>query len=116
MPEKHYGLRLTVGGAPNTPHRVGDLPGYFRPETPTPVGGDGELTVDQARKAAKAHGDALELVELTAAQVKEGRDQAAADHEAGRSGLVEARRAEPDGAEIEQVQDEAAALAGQKEE
>ena len=54
-PEK--GLRLTLGHAPASPHIVPGLRGFFSPDEPTPLGGDGELSVDDAKAYIAAHAD-----------------------------------------------------------
>jgi hypothetical protein len=75
--EKVYGLRLTLPGAPNTPHGCAALPGaYFRPDRATPVGGRhplrirNEPTLEEARRVNADPGCDLELVELTEAEVR----------------------------------------------
>ena len=73
MADKRYGLRLTLGGAPNTPHLVPGLPGYFRPDVPTPVGGDGELTLEAAREVSKSNSP-VELVELKPKEADEAKE------------------------------------------
>lgn len=94
MPSKRYGIRLIVGGAPNTPHVVAGLRGLYRPDVPTPVGESGDPIDDLelARKLVKERSDAVELVEISAGQVKDAQAQSKADLEASRSGLPEARR------------------------
>lgn len=77
MAGKRYGLLLTLGGAPNTPHTVEGLPGYYRPDIPTPVGGDGELSLEAAREAAKNNDD-LKIVELSGKRLEDA-EQLAAD-------------------------------------
>lgn len=68
---KHYGLRLTLPGAPTGPehpgHHVMGVPGAYWPDRPTPVGGPGEISLDKARELDRGHVD-LELVEMTAAE------------------------------------------------
>jgi hypothetical protein len=50
------GLRLTLGGAPNTPHRITGFPGLYRANSPTPVGGDGDvLSVEDAKRLIADH-------------------------------------------------------------
>lgn len=109
MAEKRYGLRLTLGGAPNTPHLVPGLPGYFRPDIPNPVGGDGQISVEDAKAAAEIS-DVLELVELE--DVAKAEQVAAEDFEQGRSGIQVAARESPNSTEQNRLNDEADATSG----
>jgi hypothetical protein len=61
---KNYGLRLTLGGAPAVPHTVPGVPGFFRPDEPTPVGDDHPVSLVWARELDKDESVELELVEL----------------------------------------------------
>lgn len=70
MADKRYGLFLDLPGAPATAHTVPGLAGYYWPDRPTPVGGDGELPLDVARAAAKDDGVPLRIDEITPAQAK----------------------------------------------
>ena len=88
MAEKNYGLRLTVAGAPNTPHTVGQVPGLFRPDIPTPVGGPGELDLKFARELDADKSIPLELVEVKA--VDKARKQAGDDLQQARGGILDA--------------------------
>lgn len=110
---KQYGLRLTLGGAPDTPHQFPGFPGLYRPSRPTPVGGPGEATLEQAQEVDKKRGFPLELVEMTAKEVDEAREGHLVDLDDARHGIVAHRKAEPTGAEIEQIKDEMAAIAAQ---
>lgn len=88
---KRQGLRLkndgeTLGGAPSTPHVIPGWPGYYRADIPTPVGGDGELTLEAAQELAKT--GVVELVEIKDSEVPVAEEQAKADIQAGREGLV----------------------------
>lgn len=58
------GLRLTLPGAPDVPHFVPGVRGMYSPTTPTPVGGDGELTVDEAQRLHDDPVVPLELVDV----------------------------------------------------
>jgi hypothetical protein len=54
---KRQGLRLkndgeNLGGAPATPHVIPGWPGYYRHDVATPVGGDGEITLEAAKELA----------------------------------------------------------------
>ena len=106
MAAKRYGLLLTLGGAPNTPHTVQGLPGYYRPDIPTPVGGDGELSLEAAREAAKNNDD-LKLVELSGKRLADAEELAEATMKAARKH----RTALPD-AEAVRRSDEATAMKG----
>jgi hypothetical protein len=56
---KRYGLVLTLEGAPGTPHTIPGLPGYFRADVPTPVGGENELSLDAAKAFIKKHDESV---------------------------------------------------------
>lgn len=90
MAQKHQGLLFVYPGAPNTPHVIEGLPGYYSPAVPHPVGDD--LSLEAAKAAVKQHPDLLKLVDIPAGKVEE----AAAHHRglvsAGRNELVQARR------------------------
>lgn len=90
---KRYGLRLTLGGAPNTPHVVPGLPGYYRPDIPTPVGGDGELSLEAAREADKGS-EEVELVAMTAKEASDAEAVAADTMKQARRNRAELRNAE----------------------
>jgi hypothetical protein len=112
MASKRYGLILTLGGAPASPHVVAPLPGYYRPDVPHLVGGpDDDLTLEEAKAAAKEH-DSLELVEVSATKEKEAEEVAEGDLQAGRNALSDARRDGRAGDAPSRAQDEAAALKG----
>lgn len=70
MPPKkeagRFGLRLTMPGAANAPHTIRGVRGEYRPDVPTPVGGQGEMTIEYARKLDKEPKVPLELVPLDA--------------------------------------------------
>lgn len=110
MPTKRHGLRLTLPGAPTTPHTVPGVAGYYRPDIATPVGGEGELTLEAARKLAADESIELELVELAAGEAKEAAELAKQTIREARKGLVAARRLKPKGDEREQVADEQEAI------
>jgi len=93
MAAKRHGLILTLGGAPATPHMVSPLPGYYRPDVPHLVGGEGDdLTLEEAKAAVKSHGDVLKLVEVAADEAEEAERVHAEDTARGRGALQEARR------------------------
>lgn len=64
MSKTTVGLILTLGGAPCSPHRVGNLPGMYRPDRPTPTGGPGECTASQAIAANEDPGCPVALVQI----------------------------------------------------
>ena len=90
MSTKRKGVLLILGGAPDTPHIIEGLPGYFSPSQPRMVRDD--FTLETARQAVKDHGDVLELVDVSAGKA----DAAEAAHEAyvqeGRTAIADARR------------------------
>lgn len=104
---KRYGLRLTLPGAPATPHTVQGVNGYFWPDRATPVGGPGELSLESARKVDAAEGAPLELVEITDKQAAEYAAHLAAFRAANGRHLAEAAR--QGGAEGQIARDELAA-------
>lgn len=111
--KKVKGLRLILGGAPDTPHQVADLPGYYLPSRVTPVGGPGEASEEQAKEAAARDGAVVELVEISEAQAERERDFQAELVVRGRQGVLDMRR-RAKGDEIERVRREEAALAARE--
>lgn len=111
MATKNQGLRLTVGGAPLTPHIVPGLPGFYYPHKATPVGGPGEASLEQAKEAATGRGAAVELVDMTQKETDDAREALAEVSEAARKGVLERRR-DAEGAEADILRDQAAAVAG----
>lgn len=73
---------LTLGGAPPVAHTILGLYGTFRPDRPTPVGGPGELTLQQAKDADADEGCPLELVQIPESEVPKLRKQAEQDRRA----------------------------------
>jgi hypothetical protein len=110
--KKRYGLVLTLGGAPATPHVIAGVPGHFRPNVPTPVGEEGEIPLEDAKAFAKEHD--LALVEITDAKAKKAKKLAEDTAEAIRKGLEDAA-AVAEGAEPGLINDEKAAVAAAKE-
>jgi hypothetical protein len=100
----YQGLILTLGGAPATPHTVAGLRGQYRPDRPTPIGGEGELSIAEAQAAIDA-GAHLEIVTISRTDIDDVRDAAAADIADARRGVVEARQDNPVGAETDQIND-----------
>ena len=114
------GLRLTLPGAPDTPHVVPGIPGLYRPGRPTPVGGDTDpVTLDRAQELHAAEGVPLELVDMTAAEADAARAELTDHLDASRAALAHARRhARQTGTtpeEAERITDEAAATATAEE-
>jgi hypothetical protein len=105
MAAKHYGLRLTLGGAPNNPHIVEGVLGVYRPDRPTPVGGPGEVSVEVAKRLEDDKSVPLELVELTAEEVTKLRPAAKAERTKARKAAVDARKS-ADGHEAELAADQ----------
>lgn len=110
---KRYGLILTLGGAPASPHVISPLPGYYRPDVPHLVGEEGDdLTLEEAKEAAKEHSDCLKLVEVSATKESKAEEVAEADLAAGRNALQGARKDGRAGDAPSRAQDEASALKG----
>lgn len=108
-------LLLTQGGAPLEWHVIHGV-GYVHPEIPSPVGGDGEPSLEVAKKLADAEGCEVKLVKVTEAQAANGRE--ARDRARGK-GLEVARELRKLGrrastADVEQVNTEVAAAAGKE--
>lgn len=91
-PEKAQGLRLTLGGAPNTPHTIVGIPGVYRPGDPVPVGGPGELSEDGAKGLHENAAVPLELVSVPAKDLDRLREQAEEDRANARGGLARTAR------------------------
>lgn len=87
---KNPALRLTLPGAPRTPHHMPGLAGLYRPDVPTPVGGDGELPLDAAVRASMNPALHVELVDCK--NPDRAREQNRADVQAAREGIAAARR------------------------
>lgn len=108
---KTQGLRLTLGGAPDTPHTIPGVPGLFRPNVPTPVGGPGEI---DAKLAKKLHDDKkvdLELVDIPKGKVDDARATAQQDVMDARHGLLDSRKARQlAGREQERQSEQAASI------
>lgn len=102
---KRHGLRLSLPGAPNTAHYVPGYPGFFYPDAPTPVGGDGELDMDIAKEADKSRGVPLELIEIKPGEIEAAKDLQAETREAARKSEVIANREGFQGAEESRAQD-----------
>lgn len=109
MAAKRQGLRLTLPGAPNTPHVVPGVPGYYYPETPTPVGKTGELPLEAAKELDRDKGTHLELVEIPSGDVEAAEQLAVETVAEGRKGLIAAQGAGLVGAEGSRARDESTA-------
>jgi hypothetical protein len=103
---KRQGLRLSLPGAPNTPHTVPGVPGYYYPDAPTPVGGPGELPLDAAKHLDRERGCPLELVDIKPSEVEAAEELAAETVVEGRKGIVVAKRQGFKGAETARAEDE----------
>jgi hypothetical protein len=103
---KRQGLRLNLPGAPNTPHTVPGVPGYYYPDAPTPVGDTGELSLEAAKDLHKDKGCPLELVDIRAAEVDAAEELAATTVQQGRKGFIVAQRQGFSGAEESRAKDE----------
>lgn len=114
MASKRQGLRLSLPGAPNTPHTVPGVPGYFYPEAPTPVGGEGELSMEAAEAFDKDKGCPLQLVDIKPSEVEDAEELAAEAVEDGRKGIVAAQQRGFKGAEAARAKDEHNATKGAK--
>jgi hypothetical protein len=109
--DKRYGLILTLEGAPATAHFIPGVPGYFRPDSPTPVGGDGELTLDYAQTLHEGT-EPLKLVEIAKSKVAAAVETAKQDLAEGRDAVAETRATKPTGEEAARVAAEQDALKG----
>lgn len=106
---KRFGLRLTLGGAPNTFHTIPGLPGHYHPSIPQPVGGEGELGLSFARKLDKGS-EEVELVELSEREAGEATKAHTEQAALARGALREARRLATTAKSAELVADERDAL------
>src|ERR1044072_9897171 len=89
MATKRQGLRLSLPGAPTTPHTGPGAPGYSYPDTPTPVGGaEDQLSLEAAKECDRDEGVPLELVEIASSDVEAAEQLAAETIEEGRKGLA----------------------------
>jgi hypothetical protein len=110
---KNAALVLTLGGAPRGPHRVPGLPGFYRPDVPTPCDGPGEPTLEQAQQLHEQPGCPVALVYLTDAQVKAAREQRAEDLAVATNAFLEARDTVAAGTgEVEHLADELDSIQG----
>jgi hypothetical protein len=110
-------LKLTLGGAPFSWHTIGNV-AYVHPSIPSPVGGPGECTLEQAEALDQDQGAEVELVHVTEKQAEDGRAARELARDEGISAAREARRQgkKATAEEAERVKDEAAtAAAGAKE-
>lgn len=108
-------LVLTLGGAPAEWHVIHGV-GHVHPEIPSPVGGDGEPSLEVARKLAGDEGCSVKLVEVTEAKARKGRE---ARSKARGEGLAAARELRKLGkratrADANQVEAEVTAAAGKE--
>jgi len=103
---KRQGLRLSLPGAPNTPHVVPGVSGYFYPDAPTPVGEVGEIPLDAAKELSSDKGTPLELIDIKSSEVEAAESLAAETVVEGRKGLIVASRQGFAGAEKARAEDE----------
>lgn len=106
-------LILTLGGAPAEWHVIAGV-GHVHPTIPSPVGGEREPSLTVAKKLDANPGCEVKLVEVTAEDAAAGRAARAAARGEGLNAAREVRRRDRDAlpAEVDQVQTEAAAVAG----
>jgi hypothetical protein len=73
---KNYGLRLVLpGAAEGVPYTLAGLPGLYRTDEVTPVGGGGEPTLAEAREAAKGPDAPVKLEEVGPRRVNRLREE-----------------------------------------
>jgi hypothetical protein len=106
---KPLGLILTLKGAPETPHTVVGVRGQYLTVRATAIGGDGELSLQEAKDAI-ANGAPFELVNIAAKDVDSLRAQAADDLIAARTGAIAARKEDPTPAEAQVITDHVEAV------
>jgi hypothetical protein len=92
------GVVFTMPGAPETPHIITGVRGVYRPGVPTPIGGEGELSLEEVN-AAIANGAPLEIVKIPKGELDDARARVSEDLMAARTGAVEARNEDLVGAE-----------------
>lgn len=112
--EAELGLRLALPGAPNTPHMVQGLPGWYWPEHTTPVGAPGEPSPDRARDAHADPGVPVILVEIDAKEAAERRKEIGELRGIAAPVIRTVARSAPAG-EAAIARDELAAIAAEKE-
>lgn len=106
-------LKLTLGGAPSTPHTLIGLPGFYFINDFTPVGGEGELSLEDAKAHDADPGCHVQLVEIAPATAAKARKrQAALINPALRAARELARETDAE-VEVERARDEIAAATGQ---
>lgn len=105
-------LKLKLGGAPLEWHIIGS-DAYVHPTIPSPVGGDGECSIERAQELDKQKNAPVELVYVTEKQADDGREARAAARDAGVTAARQTRKQgkKATAEEAERVQDEAAAAA-----
>lgn len=89
--QKTFGLVLDLPGAPLVHHSVVGVYGMFHPEQPTPVGGVGEPSYEQAKQWTADEGMPLRMVEIEAVEVPELREAAADARKVEQRGATEGR-------------------------
>lgn len=107
MAEATYGLRLAQGGAPLEAHAVEGVAGaLFRPDIPTPVGGEGQIPLERARELADDPSIPLELVEIAEDLVEHAAALAKAALLKARTGLAIAAQQGLEGVDLTRLHDE----------
>lgn len=101
-------LVLTLGGAPATWHQIVGLPGWYHIDHPTPVGGEGELSLEQAKDHDAHEGTAVKLVQVPEDDLEHLRELQTEQLGAAVQ-AISAQASVLDGAEAEQARDELAA-------
>jgi hypothetical protein len=104
---KTYGLRLTLPGAPATPHTIPGVPGLYRPDVPTPVGDGTPVPLDRAREIAADPATYLELVEIAKRDEPAAIEAAAAAVDAATNAVATVDTTDPGTAERAEVETEA---------
>lgn len=112
-------LILTLGGAPEEWHIIQGV-GYVHPQVASPVGGEGEPSLDRARELDKDPGCEVKLVHVSETKAAEGRklrDEArSVGMQAAKDVRREAKRAPKESLapDAEKFSDEVAAAAGKE--
>jgi hypothetical protein len=89
--KKTYGLVLDLPGAPAVHHSVVGVYGMFHPDLPTPVGGVGEPSYEQAKQWTADEGMPLRMVEIDVDEVPELREAAAEARKVQQRGVTEGK-------------------------
>lgn len=87
-------------GAPNAPiqlqrwvdDQLVNVPGIYRPDRATPVGGDGQISLDLAKELADDPNVPLKLIDLSDSEAEVLSGKASEDLAAARRGVVAAKK------------------------